>query len=984
MLYTKWNYIISTYLFNKESADQDVLLCMSIDDVVNAYRKQKKVSITQNRDSIINDESDEMIWEDFKTAIRHGISKENTLLKNLAQCYYLTINNIDKYNGNDLYMENEERFPLYISYLVIFVMPLVEGIEQFDYRGYYEIPNKFFQKNKLFGKSETKLQFSKSIIIQVESVKNGVLNKRDNEIYFEDIWMHLAQWSKDKNYSLGRYLRKPFDNEKWKYVGFPMAECVVLPKQHNKLRMLFEKADLPVNEIISKKTTEELLQKFGLQIIYNNDNKKWKFAWDNFRDVLINVFIEEYNRWDGNSRIVNKIIRGEKETNELIDSGRTFNLYLTLIANRFGNGYDLGLEVWTPNSGEAPDELNFKFNDQIFNLKINSTGWGTMPIQLNNLMEYLGNREKVIIKDEIHSIKAILQPSDIYLFHKISPNKYVSRSVFQKGESYILLILEELIDNSFTRWLEDNEVKEIISNTPEGYRFFKIEEAITDFVGIAKLMSARDCKIIEIANILIYNDNSKTIFSNLFDIYFLIEGINSKQSNVFAKFEDNNITSIKLTYDEIRQLWKLKINDFSNIFKCNQPFKIIVNKIDESENDTYLKVVESTKKYEISKHKLPSSYKQSTRNYFGLYDEVGSFKGLSLPIQKSQAVLISDLKNDTFKYGAVDYCKSDFVLYALSSRQVLDKQAFREVLNAISTSIDYQNPIYHDRILNDYDRMGYLNYDYYNNKHIITVNKPTIALLPLKFECKNIGLRVKECSDSYYKAIIVGARTKEFVDQLEKSSKGFCIKISFEDIRDPFLPQTIVLHSKDKLNFEKLARSIKCDYSNTDYSYNLLYQIANVDDFKNSIPNYIITKGEYPADYTQYKSFECLDYNTLENKAKYCSDLDLVTYNPRTRYQRTILWKDGSQFEVDKYWGHFFMMSELKIQKVKFDNINKVIKIPKTIKFPKIYERVLMMMTERPPWYESEYKCYFIPDNLYATINTSSQATDILKKLNQL
>ena len=93
--------------------------------------------------------------------------------------------------------------------------------------------------------------------------------------------MHLAKWSKDKNYAFGRYLRKPFDNEKWKYVGFPMAECVVLPKQHNKLRMLFEKADLPLNEIISEKTIEELLQKFGLLIIYNNDNKKWKFAWDN-------------------------------------------------------------------------------------------------------------------------------------------------------------------------------------------------------------------------------------------------------------------------------------------------------------------------------------------------------------------------------------------------------------------------------------------------------------------------------------------------------------------------------------------------------------------------------------------------------------------------------------------------------------------------------------------------------------------------------
>ena len=983
MKYINWNHIIASTLFNEEQENQEVLLCMSIEDVVNAYKKQTKLRIYQYEDRI--EESDELIWNDFKSAIRDGISKEGSLLKNLARSYYLTINNKDKYKGDDLYLEAVEHFPLYIAYLVILVLPLVEEIEQFDYRGYYEIPNKFFKKNKIFGNSEKKLQFSESITIQVESVKNSSLSKKNEIIKFEDIWMHLTGWSKDKNFALGRYSKKPFDNEKWKYVGFPMAECVVLPRQRNKFRMIFEKADLPVKEILSEKTIEELLQKFGCLIIYNNDNKKWKSAWDNFRDILISVFKEEYDRWDGSTRTVNKINREGKETNEVIDNGRTFNLYITLIANRFGNGFNYGLEIWTLNSGEAPDELIFEFKNQKFNLNIKSNGWGNSPVQLDNLLEYLTEKEKIVLKDEANSVKAILQPSDIYLFHKISSNKYISKAAFQKGESYLMLISDKLIlDTNFSCWLNNNKATKIESITPGGYQLFKIEEALTDFDGMVKLISSKDCKIIESTNIFNYYESTKTIFSNLFDIYFQIEGINTKKSIVLAKFEDDSKTNIKLVYDEDRQLWQLKINEFSNISNCDKLFKIVVNETDEKGKDTFIRVTESKKKYAISKHKLPDLYHLSKRNKFGLFDENGKFEGLSLPKYVTHANLLGNLKNDEFNPAATNYCKSDYVLYALTSRQILDKQDFKNIINAISINIDFQNPIYHDRILNDYDRMGYVNYDYYNEKHIISVNKPTMALLPLTFETRDIGLRVKECMDSFYKAIIVGARTKEFVNNLEKSSTGLSIKIRYENEIDPFLPQRIVLYSKDKINFEKLAKKIGCNYSQSEYSFSLLCQLASVDDFKNSISYTNLTDGLYPFDYKKYKSFECMDYRTMLDKAKYSVDLDLVTYNPRTRYQRTILWKDGNQYEVDKYWGHFYMMSELNIKKVYFDQSNKLIKIPKKIKFPKIYERVLRMMSERSPWYIDDYKCYFIPDNVFATIGSSSQAEDILKKLNQL
>lgn len=985
MKYIHWNYIIASSLFNEDQANQDVLLCMSKSDVIEAYRKQSRYRCYPQEDEIIIENSDELIWNDFKKAIIDGISREGSLLKNLARCYYLTVKNRDKYNGEELYSAGVERYPLYITYLVIFVLPLVEEIENFDYRGYYEIPNKFFEENRLFCIGEKKLQFSSEIKIQVESVKNGRIFTKEETINFEEIWRDLERWSKDKNYALGKYSKKPFDNEKWRYVGFPIAECVVLPRQHNKFRMLFEKADLPVKEILPEQTIEHSLETLGCQIIYNNDRKKWKPAWENFREILKNVFIEEYSRWDGNSRTVNKIKAAGNETEEVIDNGRTFNLYITLISNRFGNGYEIGLEVWTLNNGEAPDELLFNYKDQKFNIKINSLGWGNSPIQVTNLSDYITKREKIVLNDNTSSIKAILQPSNVHLFHKISNNKYISKALFQTGETYLLLVHDELKDDDcFKQWLKDNKAVKIEIFTLDKYELFKIDEALTDFKGHSKLISPSEYKITDSNNILIFRDGSKSIFSNLFDINFQVEGINTRHSYVFAKFEDNSKADIKLAYDENTQLWQLKIKEFSNVFNCDKLFKIVVNKTDEYGNDTFIKVTESIKNYAVSKHKLPAEYHVSKRNHFGLHDDEGKFEGLALPINVTHANLYGNLKNEELKPSSIKYCNNDYVLFALSSRQILDKQDFKEILNAISININYKHPIYHDRILNDYDRMGYVNYDYYKNKHVISVNKPMIALLPLTFKIKNIGLKIKECADSYYKSIVVGARTKEFVNQLEKYSMGSEIKIRFEEIKDSFLPQTIVLYTKDKNNFRKLANSIGCVYSGAEYAFSLYSQLADLDDFKKSIKNYEIVGGGYPEDYTKYKSFECFDYDTLLNKAKYSSVLDLVTYNPRTRYQRTILWKDGNQYEIDKYWGHFYIMSELNIKKVIFDESNKLIKIPKKIKFPKIYERVLIMMSEQSPWFEGEYKCYYIPDNVYATIGKSSQAKDILKKLNQL
>ena len=93
---------------------------------------------------------------------------------------------------------------------------------------------------------------------------------------------------------------------------------------------------------------------------------------------------------------------------------------------------------------------------------------------------------------------------------------------------------------------------------------------------------------------------------------------------------------------------------------------------------------------------------------------------------------------------------------------------------------------------------------------------------------------------------------------------------------------------------------------------------------------------------------------------------DVVTYFPGTYEQKTILWKNGMQFPVDRYWGYFIGLKMNNVKAIEIDKENSNIKMPKQIRLPLLYARALTLMTGEIPELEKSKRVYELCDNPFA------------------
>ena len=106
----------------------------------------------------------------------------------------------------------------------------------------------------------------------------------------------------------------------------------------------------------------------------------------------------------------------------------------------------------------------------------------------------------------------------------------------------------------------------------------------------------------------------------------------------------------------------------------------------------------------------------------------------------------------------------------------------------------------------------------------------------------------------------------------------------------------------------------------------------------------------------------------------------VVTYYPTKYNEQTVLWYDGEQFSVDKYWGFFIgaALSDAKIARVNDDKTH--IQLPRSIKLPILYARALTMMSATIPDNHNGRRIYQLCENPFANALSWDK---ILEKLNQ-
>jgi hypothetical protein len=245
MNFEEWNELIAKELFNESKRGQNVLLCLTEEDIINVY-KQKTSSNKDNRD----------IWNDFCRAIKEGTSRG-----------YLR-SFVDKLK-DAIEQTNDDKpdYPYYISYLMFLTLPLVEdnSDEKFKTTAYYPKLEKFLQEN--FG-------------------GNFDLGRKDFSYIVTPCWKKLEEWAnRIKRGKLG-FFHNVIREGNREHVDRIFSQVILTPTLRKRLPNIFEKRrPYFENSILFQKQFD------FLKIPKNAD-----LLWNHARDLILSEYRDYRNR----------------------------------------------------------------------------------------------------------------------------------------------------------------------------------------------------------------------------------------------------------------------------------------------------------------------------------------------------------------------------------------------------------------------------------------------------------------------------------------------------------------------------------------------------------------------------------------------------------------------------------------------------------------------------------------------------------------
>ena len=514
---------------------------------------------------------------------------------------------------------------------------------------------------------------------------------------------------------------------------------------------------------------------------------------------------------------------------------------------------------------------------------------------------------------------------------------------------------------------------------------FFIEEVKSALTSI-KILDCDDKLSAKLVNTYYFHkeDNTDYIYKGL-PAHFDIQGVNVSHDNVRALIYDGiRRTEIPLEYNEDSRLWVMP--PVSNTFLLSGTFSLYCN-------DQLI----SSKVYGFTDF-IPlknEEYREINYNKWGEYTEEGAIiQGMKVNIVNGLAPY---LKVNMSRFGCLPiipenkYESKDFLLYYLSSVPRMTKADFIEAVK-----VQVHNNIASDKFLSkwsirslidNYFRLGYINYAYHNNKHIIAINKPTMVLIPSKVnrttnENQLATVTGNNCKERHFKAMLTGARTPSFMEDFINCVNGFSydgkrIRLQIDEQNNPLYPQRIILWCEDELTLKKFADTYGIQFQVSLYANSLLNCIGSVKDYE----KYIYEKySEFTETYEGFNDYSVLDFKYMAECAsegvridynrvyrdEFDPEADIVTYFPGKYTEKSILWKNGNQYPVDKYWGQFIGMNLKGAKVIEIDRETNTIKIPKHIRLPFLYARALTLMTGEIPEINNDRRAYELCDNPFA------------------
>lgn len=961
MRYSQWNELLFEYYFGDEK-DHEVFLGIDKESLIDyvlergVFDEEIENAISLNPCKKIDYSS--YVWNSFTQLFRSRETISKTVLLNVFRKHL---------KDSDV----PDVMPTVFPCLALFIMPLANNPDM-DPRNFYDRVTDFFRENYIIGPYET---------INTPDLNQFVAPT------LKTMWENLEIWAQSEGY---QYRVKSSPNTRWKYVAPFMAESLLTASQRDSFKVVFYEAGLTPDQDMSDERIVSILDLYHKEIGFT-DEMAWKKVFENYQDILIDVFHRQYNKWDGNTIV--KIHENERSISR--DYGNNKKLYLCMNILR-GNYNFFFKSIFS--DAEPGSEFEYKGSGQLdFSFSISSDGYSEESLFISNLAEIVSGGEGITLRDASNTRnKLSFRNEDFFLFEKYY-NTYSSSCKLKIGGKFYFLVKKDAI-TEYQDWLKENAAREITDRHAFSslYSLYHIESVKTSLPSHNALNCATRKTIKVVDTFVIKREASSIVLYQGLPVYFQIEGINVEEDKVRILFDQGfRLTDRDLEYDENRRLWKLPI--ITNQMLLEESFQVYCN-------DQLL----SPARYSFGDFDAlaDDSYDEIGYDAWGNYtQDDAEFKGLNLKCTTGLAYLLEDnmkrFGKDT-KFEKRAYQPTDYLLYWLSSRPRADKEDFTEAIR-----VQVQNAIASDlamekwgvrALIDNYCRLGYINYAYHEGKHILAVNKPTFVLLPSSVNNGSIGGSVSSvsCAEKQFKLLLTGARTPEFIDKLLRRAEGFNyngarIFVQVDEASGPLYPQRIIFWSSSIFAIKEFAAKYGIQYQHTIYSNSLLEKLGSVEDYETHIVN---TQQSFRETYEGFTDLTAIDYKQLSelleegayikmdrvSHSSFDKNGSVVTYFPGKYKEKTILWKDGRQYPVDKYWGHFIGMKYADAKVAKIDKDSMTLYLPWFIKLPMLYARAMTMITGEIPETSRGKRIYQLCDNPFAG---ASSPSSILKKLNQ-
>lgn len=829
-------------------------------------------------------------------------------------------------------------------------------------------------------------------------------------IKLDEIWIGINLWAIDNKIPFQADDVKT-NNGTRQYVRSLMKQSLLSPSKIQKFCIIYDKSGLaPKTNIEDVRLLSAFKNHYGYAGVPLSKFKQ--LTGKEFYDYLISVLREEYDNWDGTTRIKER----DRSTGKIrVESGNTcYPLLLQMNYDLHSNNCTFAFQLYCSDIDNMEYmafvvDSNKKHLPQVY---IRNDGYAHQPFVLNDveLGIIFANRQGsyCIHEENDKSLSGRHVVTDYYILRQYK-NKYIATNEFVKGEFYFAIIRHDSA-NDFNEWLTANEAVLITDNALGGfYSVYRIECAHEELSNRNNLRFKTEIRCKSINNIEVKaEDDSDTVFlSELLPAQFEITGVDVSKDKIYAvSVNSPQRYSSELKYDPQTNLWILKV--FANLFQRHTEFQLYCNE----------SPIPYGRIYKFKEFTLPSKFKELPLDKWGSLGNPTLSKGLELSNEVVRKNLINwatlnmQMQNARpCTISAGKYLKKDYLLYAITSasyetnRWIITMPWLKEIRDRLSSEFeneDMQHQIDRYSLANalaDYFRMGYINYAYTDAGFCMTANRPTLILLTPKYKrTVSKGLMGRNmvtvsCVENEYKCLLTGGRSVALIEKIEKYQRPLDFHIEYVENTDFLQPQTIYIHASKRSAFSALAEKCNLLYQDTVYANALLAILPSID-------NYIADKtiNGTERDLFGVNSFRSIDYKKMAaiypeklaakqavanyeiDKDAFDRQNDVVTFFPGTRDETTIMIDKGRMVEIDKYWGYFVGMYKSQAKVIQYDEDSIQISLPQQFRLPLLYARALTLLTGSTPNSVFGSRTYSLDVNPLAG---AIQPEKILQKLGQ-